>query len=179
MKFLKYFSLLLLLQIQSSLGNDFGSPDPSIPELKQFEYLLGSWDVKMELRQEDGSFLKLDTEANVKAYFHQDGKSLQTIFSTNKGGFTTDIRTFNLETKKWQVLFMNAKAQRWHGFEASLVDGKMTTLVEGGDSGQEEYVVKIIDGDISADSFTKEIFHSRDDGDSWTKVYIMNFKRAL
>ena len=156
----------------------FGTPDPSIPELKQVEYLLGDWEVRMELRQEDGSFRKLDTIANVRAFFHDDGKSFQTIFTTNRGGFTTDIRTFNLDAKKWQVLFMNARAQRWHEFEASVVDGKMTTIVIGGYSGQEEYDVKIVDDMVASNSFTKEVFNSRDGGQTWEKTYIMNFSRV-
>lgn len=171
------FSYLITTIMAQSQEMEFGAPDSSIPELSQVEYLLGEWEVKMELRQEDGSFKKLDTIANVKAFFHDDGKSFQTIFTTNKGGFTTDIRTYNVETEKWQVMFMNASAQRWHEFEAGVVDGKMTTHVLGGYSGKEEYDVKVVDDKVSENSFTKEVFNSQDGGQNWQKTYIMNFVR--
>ena len=72
---------------------------------------------------------------------------------------------------------MNANAQRWHKFETNLIDGKMTAIVPGGYSGQEDYDVKIIDDEITSDKFTKEVFYSRDKGKSWRKTYIMNYSR--
>jgi len=174
------FALLLFLAITNiahAEQSTFGEADKSVAALSQFEYLRGEWEVSIQARQDDGSFKLLKNKASVRGFYHQDGRSFQTIFSTVSGGFTTDIRSYNLEENKWQILFMNATAQRWHKFEASLIDGIMVTYVAGGYSGREEYDVRIIDKDITDAHFIKEVFHSRNNGESWQKIYIMNFSR--
>ncbi len=72
---------------------------------------------------------------------------------------------------------MNARAQRWHKFEAQLTDGNMQTFVKGGYSGSEPYDVKIIDFNISENSFTKEVFRRAHGEEGWKKTYIMDFSR--
>jgi hypothetical protein len=53
---------------------------------------------------------------------------------------------------------MNARAQRWHKFEAEMIDDTMQTFVEGGYSGSEPFDIKIIDKDIETQKFTKEVY---------------------
>lgn len=173
-----YLVNLLVFNYASADQSEFGAANPEVPELTQVNYLRGNWDVLIQVRQDDGSFKPAANKARVKGFFHPDGRSFQTIFSTANGGFTTDIRTYNIDQKKWQALFMNAKAQRWHKFEARMRDGNMETIVAGGYSGKEDYDVRIIDKDISEKGFTKEVLHSRKDAQGWQKVYIMNFSRA-
>ncbi len=175
---MKNFLLVFLLTAFSSNAHaDYGEPDPTIPELAQFEYMRGLWEVTMSMAQKDGSFQQLENKATVRAFYHEDGRSFQSIFSTTAGGFTTDIRTYNTAEQKWQILFMNARAQRWHRFEAQMVDGNMQTFVEGGYSGSEPFDVRIIDMNISEDAFTKEVFRRAYGEEDWKKVYIMEFSR--
>ncbi|MCC3861736.1 hypothetical protein [Pseudemcibacter aquimaris] len=177
MKLFKWILLIGCLSVQHAFAqtDEYGRADASVPELAQFEYLRGTWRVEMEIRGDDGVFKKLENIATVKAYYHPDGKSFQTIFSTKNGGFTTDIRTYNIKEKKWDVLFMNAKAQRWHRFEAKLTHGIMTTFVYGGYSGKENFDVKIMDINVTDAGFTKEVFYKTKGTDEWVKQYIMRF----
>jgi len=156
---------------------DYGHADVSISELAQFEYLKGNWQVEIEVRSDEGVFQKIENIATVEAFYHEDGKSFQTIFSTKNGAFTTDIRTYNIEEKKWEILFMNAKAQRWHRFEARLIDDIMTTFVEGGYSGKEKFDVKIEDISVLDQSFIKEVYYRTKGSESWVKQFIMRFSR--
>lgn len=178
---IKFCSALLLIAFGSAAHADqseFGSANPSIPELSQFEYMQGLWDVTIHIAQDDGSFKQSENKATVRAFYHQDGRSFQTIFTTATGAFTTDIRTYNIQEKKWQVLFMNARAQRWHKFEAEVIDGNMQTFVEGGYSGSEPYDIKIIDMDVMEQSFTKEVFRRAKGDEAWNKIYIMQYART-
>lgn len=150
---------------------EYGSPDKSIPELAQFQYYLGTWEVAMEMRQADGSFQKIPTKMGFEARFLDDHRTLQTQFTTANGFFSTDLRTYNLETGKWEALFLNAKAQRWHQFTSYLLEDKMTTFVKGGYSGKEDFDVKVVDTVISETYFQKEVYHSRDNMKTWTLMY--------
>jgi len=147
--------------------------DKSIPELSQFEYYRGLWSVQMEIKQKDGSFKKMEGESTIRGMFLKDHKTFQSQYSTKKGAFTTDIRTYNTETKEWKALFLNARAQRWHQFSSKIIDGKMTTIVKGGYSGNEEYDVKAIDIIISNNQYQRNFYYSRDNMRTWKLIYKM------
>lgn len=170
-------ALLVCVNLYSQTKTDFGFADKSIPELSQFEYYSGDWITDMEMIQEDGSFKQLEFVATIKGRFLEDHKTFQSQFTSPNGFFSTDVRTFNVTTKKWQALFLNAKAQRWHKFTSSIVDGKMTTIVIGGYSGKENFDLKIIDTVISDDHYLKNVFRSTDSMKTWTLVYKINVRK--
>jgi len=157
--------------------NEFGYADPSVTELAQYEYLRGNWRIEMEMLNKDGKFQKLPNPFFLKGYFHSDHRTFQSVFTSEKGFFSTDIRSFNKETGKWKVLFLNAKAQRWHSFEASLEDNKMTTIVLGGYSGKESFDIKAVHYDITENSFSGNVYRSIDSGKTWQHVYKMRFNK--
>jgi hypothetical protein len=172
-KLLTIVALLLSSYGFSQRSDDFGFADKTIPELAEFEYYCGVWHTKMEMKQEDGSFKALDTDATVKGYFLDDHKTFQSQFTTPTGFFSTDIGTFDVNTKEWRMLFLNANAQRWHEFTAKMEEGKMITLVIGGYSGKEAFNVKTIDTVISETHYQRNVYQSTDDGKTWVLVYKM------
>ncbi len=121
--------IMSFIMLFPSFGQIQNQPNSSIEELAQFKYMVGNWQIKMNSRQEDGTFKSLENTANVKAFYHTDGYSFQTIFTMENGFFSTDIRAYNIQENKWQIMFLNAKAQRWHKFSASIEKGNMTTEV--------------------------------------------------
>lgn len=150
---MKLINLVCLICLSSfttvQTETDFGYADPAIPELAQFEYYRGVWIAEMEMKQEDGTFKKLDTKATIVGKFLDDHRTYQSQFTTPDGFFSTDIRSYNITTKKWEALFLNARDQRWHRFTSSVVEGQMTTIVKGGYSGQEDFDLKVVDEVIS------------------------------
>jgi len=172
MDILKFIMAFLIgFHAFSQTSIDFGYADPEIPELSQFEYYRGVWKSTLEMRQDDGTFKKLDVVATIKGKFLEDHRTFQTQFTTPNGFFSTDIRTFNIEIKKWKALFLNSKSQRWHEFTSSLVDDKMTTIVIGGYSGKEEFDIKVVDTIISDLKYLKNVYYSYDDLKTWELVY--------
>lgn len=171
-------ALFLCTNLLAQVKQDYGFADNSIPELAQFEYYQGEWKSQMEMKQDNGTFKKLEAIATIKGNFLEDHKTFQSQFTTDKGFFSTDIRTFNTTTKEWNALFLNAKAQRWHEFTSKIVDGKMTTIVRGGYSGKEEFDVKVVDSVITRSHYLKKVYRSTDQMKTWDLVYKINVKKV-
>lgn len=172
MKFLTSIILLTATKVLlSQTTSPYGFADSSITELAQFEYYIGDWKAEMEMRQPDGSFKLISTAMAISGKFLDDHITYQSQFTTANGFFSTDLRTYNHKTKQWEALFLNAKAQRWHHFTASLKDGKMTTIVMGGYSGKEGFDVKTVDTVISDNQYLKHVYHSKDEMKTWTLMY--------
>jgi len=170
--------LTLLVSVASAAtAMDYGQADQSAPEYSQFEYYRGQWRTSMSLRQEDGTFKPLDFVATITLRYMADGRTVQTEFTGSGGFFSADIRAFNPNTKQWEALFLNAQAQRWHQFKASLVDGLMTTIILGGYSGKEPFDVKVVDRIIDHDRFQKDVYHSTDKMRTWEMVYQIDVTR--
>ncbi len=168
---------LLCFHLYSQSQTDFGFADKSIPEMSQFEYYRGVWKSDIEVKQDDGTFKKLESAATVKAQFLEDHKTFQTQFTTPDGFFSTDLRTFDTTKKEWKALFLNANAQRWHQFTCEFMDGKMTTLVVGGYSGKEKFDIKGVDTVVSDKSYQRNIYYSYDSMATWELVYKMYYTR--
>lgn len=169
-----WFCNNLLAQIQQS----FGYADASISELSQFEYYRGQWASEMEIKQENGSFRKLENIATVTGIFLEDHKTFQSKFTTPSGFFSTTIQTYDTTRNEWRALFLNANAQRWHHFTSKVIDGKMTSLVIGGYSGKESFDVRGVDEVVSADQYQRNIYYSYDSGESWELMYKMYYSKV-
>ncbi len=172
-----FTTILLFITCALHSQEKYGFADKSIPELSQYEYYRGEWQTQMEMKQEDGTFKKLDFTSIITGKFLKDHKTFHTEFSGSNNFFSTDIRTFNSTTKEWKALFLNAKAQRWHNFTAKKINDEMTTIVLGGYSGNKKFDVKIIDSIISESNYLKQVYHSIDNMKTWQLVYKINVKK--
>ncbi|MBT5186765.1 MAG: hypothetical protein HOH19_10455 [Kordiimonadaceae bacterium] len=170
-------SMIFFIMPLASFGQNRNVPDSSIDQLAQFEYMVGNWQVNMNIRQDDGTFKAIEDTAKVKAFYHHDGRTFQSIFTMENGFYSTDLRTYNVVENEWQIMFLNAKAQRWHKFSASVEEGTMTTIIPGGYSGKEDFDIKVLDLEISDNSFVKHVYQSNDSGQSWVHLYIMNYSK--
>ena len=178
MKPLGFITIFLFSTHASALSaTDYGFADSSIGQLSEFNYYRGKWESTMEQKLKDDTFRKLKFKASIRAEFLEDGKTFQTQFKGSNGFFSTDIRTYNIKAERWDALFLNAKAQRWHKFTAKRINGKMTTIVIGGYSGNEEFDVKTVDKVISKNQYIKNVFHSFDKMKTWKQVYKITVKK--
>jgi hypothetical protein len=167
----------MTVRAESLDAGEFGYADRTLPETAQFEYYRGEWVAEMKLKKADGTFEKLSFVANIKGRYLPDHQTFQTEFSSTTGFFSTDIRAYKRSTGEWEALFLNAEAQRWHHFTSGIVDGKMTTLVIGGYSGNEPFDVKVVDTRISVDHYVKHVYQSADKMKSWALTYEIDVRR--
>lgn len=171
-------AFIICTNLHAQINQKYGSADNSIPELKQFEYYRGEWKSQLEMKQEDGTFKKLESVATIKGRFLDDHRTFQSQFTTDEGFFSTDIRTYNTDTKEWHALFLNAKAQRWHEFTSRVINGKMTTIVKGGYSGKEEFDIKVVDTVITDAHYLKKVYKSTDQMKTWELIYKIDVKKV-
>ena len=95
----------ICLNLTAQTEQEYGFADTSIPELAQFEYYRGTWKSEMEMKQQDGTFKKLEATATIRGKYLGDHRTFQSQFTTDRGFFSTDIRTYNTTTQKWHALF--------------------------------------------------------------------------
>lgn len=136
--------------ISIATGNTFNS----VKALSEYDFFVGSWKISMQMRTESGDFTTLPNTAFMTAFFHKDNHTLQSIFTTSDGAFSTDLRTYDKSRKSWRIQFLNATKQRWQEMEAKLIDGKMTTIIKNGYSGIEKFDVKTEQFSVEKDQFT-------------------------
>ena len=177
---IKLFTILLITNsINAYAYNQLSAqPDTSDKAFSEYAYIQGTWSVSMKVRSKSGEFVSLPNKSKLVGFYHQDGRTVQTIFTNSKGFFSTDLRAYDVKTKSWRAHFLNAQSQRWHGFESKMDNGRMITQVKNGFSGKEQFDVRIIHQNFQKDRFEGEVFHSIDDGKSWRKVYEMAFSRV-
>lgn len=178
MKIKKVLTLLILsISLFSQNNRDYGYAEKIIPELSQFEYFRGEWQISIEQKQADGSYKLKQTKSKLIAKYLDDHKTFQTQFSNSKGFFSTDIRTYDKLERQWKALFLNARDQRWHNFTSKYSNGQMVTVVKGGYSGKKEFDLKVVDTIISNTNFKKNIYKSKDNMLTWEHVYRMDYKK--
>ncbi|NVJ99734.1 MAG: hypothetical protein HWE25_16405 [Alphaproteobacteria bacterium] len=153
----------------------YGAANPDVPELAQYSFFLGEWRVDMNYFGDDGNWHAVPDPAHVKTFFHADGRTLQTIFTTPGGFFSTDIRSYDAKAGVWRVQFLNAKSQRWHSFTSKWEKDKMVTQVPGGFGGDGPDIRSEM-RDISDAGFASNVFAKRPDG-TWLHTYKLNYVR--
>lgn len=146
-----------------------------VAEAKQFDFLVGDWDVDAVRYKEDGTPL-LKYKAKWTAISLNDGRMIMDDFKAlgpsgqAVSSFVT-LRTYSEVTKRWELAGLQALqpslASEWHGVER---DGEMlldaTAKLPTGDFVQ----ARIRFFNVAPNSFSWESSTSHDRGTSWTKT---------
>ncbi len=147
---------------------------PDAPDaVKQWNFAVGEWDVTFKTRQEDGSVETSESKAYVRGYYLDDGLTFQSEFQSDSptdggdGFYSTMIKAYDTTQKKWINQFVNSRRQRWTTTESVWRDDEMVTTIPGGYAGDEPYIQREVDSEISPYGWTKRLFRSTDDGKSW------------
>ncbi len=192
----KYLSGLILavslcastaLSVSRASGADFdeqfGQADiTSAPEYGQWMFMRGEWDVTILVLQDDGSITELPQKPRVRAYYLEDGQIFQSEVSMGGGTvfFSTQIKAYSHDKKKWINNFVNSMRQRWQTTESQWQDGQMVSLVPGGYGGDEPFIAKEVLTEIEPDRILLKLYRSHDDGKSWEEQKMsMIYERAL
>ena len=154
----------------------YGEPDPSNPRHADFDYLRGEWETSIRLIGPDGSRRPLQNKSHVTAYYHQDGRTVQSCFRA-PGFYSTSIRAYDANAGVWKAHFLNAQAGRWSGFTSRKVGDTRETIVPGGYSGKEDFDVKAIEYDITPNSYKADIFRRAKGSSDWVQTYEMRYQK--
>ncbi|CAM2065252.1 hypothetical protein SCOR_07725 [Sulfidibacter corallicola] len=180
-------SLMMVIGLTLFWGGEtaahpYGEPDAAVPEAAQFQYCRGKWLVTIEARDEQGHLKPMETQGPIISIgrYLEDGRTFQTTFSVNRGKafFSTQLKAWHSERKRWVNSFVNARDQRWVSSDSFWRDGEMVTLVYAGYTAKEPYMSRETDKDIGKNRFVKVVQQSHDGGATWARpAYILTYTR--
>lgn len=153
----------------------YGIPDTSRPEYAEQAYLRGEWQAKMVFIHPDGVREPLDAIGKITAFYHSDGKTLQTCFKA-PGFYSTDIQAFDEKLGKWRAHFLNANLQRWSHFSVKKSEAQMVRMVPGGFAG-DGADVKTVARDISDTQFIADVYAKSVETGEWVQNYELTYTR--
>ena len=161
-------------------AQEYGKPDVEfLPESGQWVFARGKWEVTTWVRNEAGEMQQAERKAEVELWYLPDGLTVQSTFRLGNESFSTQLKTYDIESGKWITQFINSKRQRRATTESRWINGQMVTLNVSGYSGKDEFMSREVDGEISADRFVKTIRRSYDMGETWGPVvFRMVFDRV-
>ncbi len=145
------------------------------PEGRQFDFLIGDWEVAATRHKEDGSVL-FQYEASWNAKDLNEGRMVVDDFRAHSptgeviSSYVT-LRTYSEATRRWEMAGLSAlqpaASAAWHG---ELQDGEMRLEASGRDSAGNTVKTKIRFFNIERDSFNWESKVSHDGGTTWVKT---------
>ncbi len=144
-------------------------------EGKQFDFLIGDWDVAATRYKEDGSLL-FHYKAGWNAKYLNEGRMIVDDFKAYSptgqavSSYVT-LRTYSEATHRWEMAGLSAlqpaASAEWYG---KLKDGEMLLDASGKDPAGNMVKTKIRFFNIAKNSFSWESKVSRDEGETWVKT---------
>lgn len=152
------------------------------PEAKQFDFLIGDWDVGATRYKEDGVPL-LNYKGLWQARHLNDGRMVMDDFKAlgpngqPVSSFVT-LRTYSEVTNRWEIVglqaFQPSLPTEWHGVSK---DGEMLLDAFARTPKGEMIQTRIRFFNIARDSFSWESFMSFDQGKTWRRTATLDAKR--
>ena len=144
------------------------------PEGRQFDFLIGDWDVAATRYKQDGSVL-LEYKASWSARHLNDGRMVMDDFKAYAptgqeiSSYIT-LRTYSPATRRWEMAglaaLQPAANARWNG---EWKDGEMQLEAAGLDPEGKAVRTRIRFFNIARDSFSWESLASDDGGKTWVR----------
>ncbi|MCZ6650083.1 MAG: hypothetical protein O7D35_05380 [Acidobacteria bacterium] len=148
------------------------------PEARQFDFWLGSWDVNLRIRQDDGSW-KDSIRSRAKIYPVLDGKAVLELWDApDIKGFS--LRYFDPARKKWH-LWLNwpgANRSGSSGLDGSFRHGRGEFFSTSSRPDGTEVMSRYTFSDITATSLRWDDAFSTDGGETWSHNWVMEFTRT-
>ena len=163
------------LQIDETL---YGKPSTVRSEYDQMAFLRGEWAIDMVVIDLEGTRSSIAHQAYLTAFYHNDGKTVQTCFVA-PNFYSTDLRGLNEESGVWQGHFLNSNAQRSSHFTIEFNENTFVTNVPGGYSGHEPFDLRSVARNVSSSGFISDVFRTTDNGVTWRHIYEMTYSRIL
>jgi hypothetical protein len=156
------------------------------PEAHQFDFWVGNWNINQKIIQKDGTWIKTKAQDSVSSILkgcaieeHWKG-DVQFFWKGMKqpeplDGFS--IRYYDTNEKKWHINWMdNFDPTLGDGFTGNFNNGRGEFFHER-TTERGTQISRIIFSDITKDSFHWDLSISRDNGKTWTNIWIMEMKR--
>jgi hypothetical protein len=158
------------------------------PGHREFDFWLGTWEIRQELLLPDGSWLDLPARSTVtrvagscalmeewrgQVRFFWEGMDAPSPLE----GFS--VRAYDAEAGLWRIWWLDSRRPDFGApFEGRFVRGEGAFVREGTTADGNPLLTRIRFHDVTADSVHWELAISRDAGSSWSPLWRMRFRRA-
>lgn len=157
------------------------------PPYRRFDFWLGSWAVRQEIRTGEGGFLELPARDSVSRTL--DGCALLEHWEGDVQFFWEgmdrpvhlwglSVRSYDERSGKWEINWMDSRRPTFgEPFRGGFRDGRGVFIRRGAapDGSRRDY--RIVFSDITPESLEWELDSSRDAGATWTPLWRMHFVR--
>lgn len=148
-------------------------------EMKSLAHLVGDWDVAMKMKMSTADTAWTEFKGISRCTSILDGCAYQTDFEADMGGMKMkglDIMTFDRETSKWQVIWIDNMAARisiYEGFRSH-----DTTIVMGKDLYMgKEYISRILTYNETPQSYDWLMESSLDGGKTFIPMGMAKYTK--
>jgi hypothetical protein len=161
-------------------------PPCASTEARQFDFWIGTWDIRQSILRRDGSWLSLPARTSVRPAL--DGCALveqwegEVMFfwegmtePRRRSGLS--VRAYDPETKQWYIHWMDTGATRFGPpFIGGFIDGR-GQFVRETEAPDGKRLDRITFQDVTESSLDWELAVSADGGSSWQPVWRMRMER--
>lgn len=169
------------------MSSEVRGADPcNSPEVRQFDFWLGDWDIDQNILQADGTWLELSAKTHVEKDLegcalieHWEGK-VQFFWEGMKKPepmHGLSVRAYDPESNRWRIHWMDTRHPKFGTFEGGFSDSVGTFLKSSTGSDGKPLLTRIMFSDISHDAVTWTLAVSRDNGEQWQSLWIMDMRR--
>ena len=183
-----FLFLLIIFFVKSTLAiTPADSSYCNSAEARQFDFWIGNWNIDQKIIQKDGTWLETKARDSVFSILkgcaieeHWNG-DVQFFWAGMKEpkpleGFS--IRYYDTSEKKWHIKWMdNFNPKLGDGMTGNFKNGKGQFFHEN-TTEKGTQISRITFSDITENSVHWDLSLSRDNGKTWTTIWIMEMKRA-
>lgn len=157
--------------LNSSATNDKSNTKVGKDVIKPFDKLIGTWEIKQSIRNQDGTWEEKTEKHKWKFYTILNGEAIQddwiTVESEGKEFTTgTNIRIFNSEENQWYMAWIDKTNRRTAVFTAKNENGNV--IMEGANPTGRQ--VRNTFYNISENNFNWKQEWTFDNGQNWVEV---------
>ena len=173
-----------VMAVQNSSTEDTVTCDS--PESRQFDFWIGDWDIQQKIIKKDGTWL--EAKAHTSVILILNGCALEEHWEGDVKFFWSgmqnfehmkgfSIRYYNPQKKHWNLRWLdNRNLNMGSGYTGNFINGKGEFFIES-KTANGKRISRITFSDIKENSVHWDLAFSKDDGKTWTTIWIMEMKR--
>lgn len=157
---------------------------PAPPEMQEFAFLIGIWDVHLTSYKPDGG-IDFEYDGVWRAEYKNASRMLFDEFTRlspdkEEVSYSATLRTFCPETDQWEMVFLfSQQRQNVQVFNGRFENGEGIFKVKAEISPDRTALGKVIFSNVEKNSFEWKLESSLDNGETWHLGRTMSARRVL
>lgn len=153
---------------------------PQSNEIKKLSFLIGEWDVKVDVWTRRGTWYNIDSTVSTFQYMATNLIEERITYDRLFVQSLIIDYTYNSSTDKYRLALFNSFSSDIEIFEGNFTDSTFyvdNSSISYSDSTQNNVFTRIVFSDLEEDSFIVEIKSTRDKGETWNPTDKLTYTR--